>query len=249
MPNHYLAHYIHEFEHLIDEGTQRIKVYKGADDNFSLDDDRSRKIILELLDQIRKTLSQLNDKDINVHIKLPFLRDGDHATTYTNIESIYLKAYERSMSDYERKMTISENEDIEAKLLPRSKKERFAIKIDGDPQWIRSHTNCTKTYKCNSAYNSVLGSGKHSWISNNLIKTKEKDQYCSTSKNWQIYYESMAVAAIAPHQANSHGEIDDSFGIIIADSGKINAFNRKLTIQLMGYYAHRLYRLLTLIAT
>lgn len=202
--------------------------------------------MFQLLTQIRNTLAVAGLDETSVNIKIP-INTGSGGRNISDLDHAVLKTYERAPSPLEGKITMEEDGGALPILRERSNKERFIISNeDNAVNWIENHLGeCRKGHlRCNSAYIQVLGSGTHSWISNDLIKAKQKKQFYSTSEEWIKYYKSLAVVAIAPHQKKLNGCIDNSFGILIADSPKKNAFNKGLTQKILGYYAHRLYRLL-----
>lgn len=237
---------IHEFQHIYDDIIDSIALAREAGKEVAIGDNLCRNSIFQLLSHIRTTLSTIGIDQTSVNIKIP-VNTGTGGRSITDLDHAVLKTYERAPSPLEQALTSIDNEASSPKLTERSNKERFIISNDENAtKWMQDNAGkCKKGHsRCNSAYIHVLGSGSHSWISNDLIKDKKKKQFLSTSTGWEKYYKSLAVVAIAPHQTRVNGCIDNSFGVLVADSPKRNAFNKKLVRKVLGYYAHRLYRLL-----
>lgn len=246
-----MATHIHQFEHLYDDIINEIDIRKKSGETVNLGSHVSRESVFKLLEQIRVTLASFGDENTNINIKIPINNSGSHGWM-TDPKKFKLVTYERAPSPYEFKKTAKSDKSEKRELKRRSNNEKFLIMIDDDDDISSIDKNNGKCHsrsgiRCNSAYNSVLGSGRHAWISNDIVKMKKKGLYKSTSDKWEDYYKSLAVVAIAPHQAKEDGYVENSFGILVADSIGKGAFNRTLTKKLMGYYAHRLYRLLSYI--
>lgn len=244
----YVISEIHDFQHLYEKFKEEIKTKKKADEKIKLDDYFCRNNIANLLTSIRNTLSVAGLRDTSINIKIPISKEDGSA--YADINNIFLKTYERTPSEKEDKKSTKKTEENQSDFIRRSNREVFIIAdlddIDCSVSWMKDNAGkCKKTRsRCNSAYIYVLGSGSHSWISNNLKEAEKKEIFYSTSKNWNAYYNSLAVVAIAPHQDRTNGIIDSPFGVLIADSPGKDAFNKVLVRKLLGYFAHRLYSLL-----
>lgn len=250
-----LMQHIHAFEHDYEKYRQEIEQKEEAlkDQRLTLDSIFVRERVYALLSLIRLTLEAIGFSAVNVNIKIPIKKYNEKnqseknqiLTELIDVSNVLLKTYERASSSHETKLTTL-NDIGKSKLNPRSDNEKFLVNQDcknsDNIKWIKSNMDtCSKKHKCNSAYNYVLGQGENCWICNNLLEAEKNELYFSTSENWKSYYNALAVVAIAEHSLKIRGTVNNSFGILIADSKERNAFNKALVRQVLGYFAHKIF--------
>ena len=125
----------------------------------------------------------------------------------------------------------------------RSVKELFCVNDKTDIEDLKHFEKDLKNKSVNSAYNNVLYKDNKYWICNNLKKAEKKDMFFSTSKNYDLYYNSLVVLAICDKVEVGNQVKDKTMGLLIFDSNS-NAFEHKITKELGGYLAHKLYNFL-----
>ncbi len=233
---------MHNMEHVVERS---ITAYNNlSPEQKRIGHNSTRKIIGDILEAVSRVVSAVYGEHVSIHIKL-FKSEQKHGDPLDSVEHSTLQAYERYPSRQEDDLVLS------GKLHERSDNEQYIIILsnDGDPKVLEAQSQAgtefqSRNKRVNSAYNHVLGDGKHYWVGSNL----SKENYFSTSEGWKKSYQSLAVFLIAPVQKKHGGRPDAALGLLIADSPKKYTFiNKRLLRNLLGYCTHRFHAILKIV--
>ncbi|MGJ0373055.1 hypothetical protein NG764_08865 [Aliarcobacter cryaerophilus] len=228
---------LHKLEHLLLEKKKILKanglfqdeneVFFDENKNFHLRDE-----VKDILEKFQ-TIFNIFSRDVSVNFKR--LKREDLLETYKRIPSKLEK--------------IKENDKEFYSFIPRTYNEIFKVSNNCVIQQMEklSKEEENKDYSFNSAYDYVLSPNKDKyWICNNLKKSLAKKTFFSSSKDYEKYYNSLAIFNVSEKYDQSDEKIKDNsrtMGLLIFD-GRTKAFNPKIAKELGGYLAHRLHSFL-----
>ena|GEM_PF-6501939 len=228
---------LHKLEHLLIEKKKILRanslfqnkneVFFDENKNFHLRDE-----VKDILEKFQ-TIFNIFSRDVSVNFKR--LKSEDLLETYKRIPS--------------KLEEIKENDKEIYSFIPRTYEEIFKVSNNCVIKQMEklSEDEKNKYYSFNSAYDYVLSPNKEKyWICNNLKKSSEKETFFSSSKDYEKYYNSLAVFNVSEKYDNSDEKVKDnsrSMGLLIFD-GRTKAFNPKIAKEVGGYLAHRLHNFL-----
>lgn len=98
-------------------------------------------------------------------------------------------------------------------------------------------------YKKNSYFDYVLSTCHNAYLSNDLKKDEQNDDFFSSSNHYLQFYESMGVFAIVPPECEQEREAAIK-GLLTFDCHKTNRFSEEECSLMMGLMAHFVYDIL-----
>lgn len=225
---------LHKLEHLLLEKKKILKanglfqdeneVFFDENKNFHLQDE-----VKDILEKFQ-TIFNIFSRDVSVNFKR--LKSEDLLETYKRIPSKLEKIKENDKEIYSFK--------------PRTYDEIFKVSNNCVIQQMErlSKEEKNKDYSFNSAYDYVLfpNNDKY-WICNNLKKSLDKKTFFSSSKDYEKYYNSLAIFNVSEKSDEKIEDNSRTMGLLIFD-GRTKAFNPKIAKELGGYLAHRLHSFL-----
>ncbi|MEF2230446.1 MAG: hypothetical protein V3571_05920 [Pseudodesulfovibrio sp.] len=225
---------LHEFHHLLHEKKSRMKGYA----DLTVGSDNVMSSFRDIVNKAQQVLSCALGVDVAVHIKM--FESEERGGACVSLEQSVLKTYVRAPSRQERRRRDA------GKLSARRNDEQFKVvpTLWNDIEKLKSDYPPDAALKVNSGYNYAF-TREHYWVGNNLRKQSKKGTYYSTSENWELFYNSLAVFLIsAPIDAGKDvGECP--FGLFIVDSHETGRFDKKRLKYVGGYLAHRLHDFFT----
>lgn len=224
---------LHSFHHELFQCKQKIFTYPISSPLSREGKDMTAHLLSHCHDIIR-TLTGIS---FSINIKL-FERLDNHASGSSNLDEAVLVTYERFPS-------IDEKKSFQSDKPGRKNNEKFLVEAWSNDNVEEIYKNCLKArdgFRKNYAYDFVLGPSKHYWLSNNLKKDDKRKCFFSSSKNYDQFYNSLAVFLISPPLDHSlKPSKEETFGLLIFDTIHSNVFDKELSRQLLGYFAHRFY--------
>ena len=134
------------------------------------------------------------------------------------------------------------NEELRARVTS----EQFKLVDILDSTALEDCAKSNKKYSYNLAYNYVFfNKAQRYWICNNLAKAVNKKEFFSSSKDYNKYYNSLALFLLSSKQINENVN-DNVIGLFIIDSIKKQVFEKIIIGRVGGYLAHRLFEFISL---
>lgn len=229
---------LHLLQHIHDALIRRIDDHPNRGVTLFRDATFSE-LLSAFLKKAKHILDLCTGGDVAVHIKL-----FEHVTTQNasviDLPDAVLQTALRVPSDREFNLRSADDP-----LPARSHTEEFRIihGTDGSAQeMLKKETEYEDAERAvNSGYNYVFGETEHFFLCNNLRKAVKKKKFFSTSRNYEKYYNALAVFLVNAH-VEPRMPIDPKpvFGILAVDSIKPHVMELTTTRSVAGYMAHRL---------
>lgn len=205
---------------------------------YRLKSDEVSKLIDSILQEYQHCLHSLTGVDFSLNIKL-FKEDkqkGNYiAYTYRRFPgTLELKGHEEQEIRYRY-----DNEEF----LVCTCKQKDIYKLYDS---IKDYIDDGSEYKRNLAYDYALNSQEHFWMSNDLKKDNNAKQFISSSNDYSLFYNSLAVFLISPPM-RTRSDKKNIAGLFIVDSIKTNVFISKESKMLIGLLSHMLYEIISIL--
>jgi len=247
---------IHSFHHVFTDVVDEIKdLGQGKPELLNTYGKKHlQKLLIEIQDAIQSGIGEY----VSINVKLFTHTNGDDIKSKSQITSTELITFERRPSFLEieksRHNELERRKDEEIFKICQNfyschkklsdwiteLKETYTKKFSINPENKDDLKN--NLFRLNSAFNYVLGSNSHYFISNDIEKDTENGYFFSNSNNYDKYYKSLAVFLInKPTNSGSDIVLNQPFGMLIIDCNKKHVFEELFISQLVGYYAHRLH--------
>jgi len=187
--------------------------------------------VLALLDSFHTALYMTFSLDVSISLFL--LSETSDKKTILSKE-LFLRSKKENkkgkLRDDKLKYVVEQDKDQEASVY--AQKARTYDKKYGSGQYVK-----------NSVFDYILSASKHSWMSNNLSLDMNRNEFFSSSPNYNKYYKSMAAFAVKPPQCED-GKGGAIRGIVTFDSLNTGVFSESECSLIMGLMAHILYDVL-----